>query len=57
MDVLRTLARISKLDTKTNVYIGEKMNAQGTILDETDRNKSCVMVMWREWIQRFYKQM
>jgi len=55
MDVLRTSARISILETKTNVYIGEKMSAQGTILNETNRNKSCVMVMWREWIQRFYK--
>ena len=34
MDALRRSARISKLDRKTNKYIREKMNKQGTILDE-----------------------
>jgi hypothetical protein len=32
MDALRRSARISKLDRKTNEYIGEKMNEQDTIL-------------------------
>jgi hypothetical protein len=34
MDALRRSAGISKLDRKTNEYIGEAMNAQGTILCE-----------------------
>jgi hypothetical protein len=55
MDVLRPLARISKLDTNTNEYIREKINAQHTIMNEINRSKSCVMVMWREWVQHYYK--
>jgi len=37
MDALRRSAGISKLDRRTNEYIREKMNAQGTILDEITR--------------------
>jgi hypothetical protein len=33
MNALGQSARISKLDRKTNGYIGEKMNEQATILD------------------------
>jgi hypothetical protein len=34
MDELRRLARISKLDRKTNEYIRGKMDVQGMILDD-----------------------
>ena len=34
MAAVRRLARISKLDRKTNEYIREKMDAQDTVLDD-----------------------
>jgi len=37
MDALRRLARISKLDRKTNEYIRGKMDAQDMILDDITR--------------------
>ena len=37
MDGLRRLARISKLDRKTNEYIRGKMDAQDMILDDITR--------------------
>jgi hypothetical protein len=39
MDELRWLARISKLDRKTNVYIWGKMDAQNMILDDITRKQ------------------
>jgi hypothetical protein len=39
MDVFRRLARISKLDRKTNDCIREKMEAPDTILDEITRKQ------------------
>ena len=39
MDGLRGSARISKLESKTNEYIREKMSQQDTILDEITRKQ------------------
>ena len=39
MDALRRSARISKLDTKTNVYIRENINKKDTILNEITRKQ------------------
>jgi hypothetical protein len=39
MDALRRLARISKLDRKTNEYIREKMDAQDMILHDITRKQ------------------
>ena len=39
MDALRRLARISKLDMKTNEYIREKMDAQDTVLYDVTRKQ------------------
>ena len=39
MVALRLLARISKLDRKTNEYITEKMDAQDTVLDDITRKQ------------------
>ena len=48
MDALRRSAGISKLNRKTNECIGEKMNAQDTILDETNRKK----LIWYGHVER-----
>jgi hypothetical protein len=48
MGALRRSARISKLDRKMNVYIREKMNAQGTILDEITRKQ----LIWYGHVER-----
>jgi hypothetical protein len=46
--VLRRPARISKLDRKTNEYIGEKMDAQGMILDEVAQKR----LIWYGHVER-----
>jgi len=48
MDVLRRSARISKLDRKTNGYIGEQMNELDTILDEITRKQ----LIWYGHVER-----
>jgi len=48
MDVLRRTARISKLDRKTNGYIGEQMNELDTILDEIIRKQ----LIWYGHVER-----
>jgi hypothetical protein len=57
MGALRRSARISKLDTKMNEYIREKVDAPDTILDEITGNNSFVMDMSREWTQRDYQKL
>ena len=47
-DVLRRSARISKVDRKTNEYVGQKMNKQDTILDEITRKK----LIWYGHVER-----
>jgi hypothetical protein len=48
MDALRRSARISKLDRKTNVYIGRKMDAQDMILDDITRKQ----LIWYGHVER-----
>jgi hypothetical protein len=48
MDALRRSPRTSKLDTKTNEYIGGKMDAQDMILDEITRKQ----LIWYEHVER-----
>jgi len=57
LDALRRSARISKIDRKTNECIGEKMNAQNTILAEITRQNSFGMVMSTEWTQPDYQKL
>ena len=47
-DALRLSARISKLDRKTNEYIGKKMDAQDTIMDEITRTQ----LIWYRHVER-----
>ena len=48
LDALRRPARISKLDRKTNEYIGEVMKARDTILDEPTRKQ----IIWCGHVER-----
>ena len=48
MDALRRSAGISKLDRKTKEYIGEKMDAPDTILDEITRKQ----LIWYGHVER-----
>jgi hypothetical protein len=48
MDALRRSARISKLDRKTNEYIGGKVGAQDTILDDITRKQ----LIWYGHVER-----
>jgi ribonuclease HII len=48
MDALRRLARICKLDRKTNEYIRAKMDAQDVILDDITRNTTYLVWSCRE---------
>jgi hypothetical protein len=48
MDALRRSARISKLDSKSNEYVREKMYAQYTILDDVTRKQ----LIWYGHVER-----
>jgi hypothetical protein len=48
MDALRRPARMNKLDIKTKEYIGEKMDAPDTILDEITRKQ----LIWYGHVER-----
>jgi hypothetical protein len=48
MDAIRRSERISKLDRKTNEYIGGKMDAQDMILDDITRKQ----LIWYDRVER-----
>ena len=57
MDALGRSARIYKLDRKTNEYIGEKMDAPDTLLDETTRKLLICYGHVGEWTQYDYQKL